>query len=192
MPEALSGNQMPPKAQRVFKGEIFEVWQWEQEMFDGTVATFEKIKRPDTAQVIPVIGDKILIQVQEQPDRDSPFPSIPGGRCDEGETPLEAAKRELLEETGYASNDWILWKKQQPYSKIVWTVHTFIARGCKYKQPPQLDAGEKIKTRFVSFDELLELADNSKFYDKELIAAFTRARFDPKEREAFKAHLFGT
>jgi 8-oxo-dGTP pyrophosphatase MutT (NUDIX family) len=191
MTEVPDAGALPPNAKRVFKGVIFEVWQWEQKLFDGSVATFEKLKRPDTVQVIAVVGDKILIQLQEQPDRPAPFPSIPGGRVDEGEEPLDGAKRELLEETGYVSSDWVLWKKQQPYSKILWTVHTFIARNCKYQQAPQLDAGEKIETRTLSFDELLELADNPRFYDKELIAAFARARFETKEREAFKAHLFG-
>lgn len=99
-------SKLPSEANLVFKGKIFEVWQWEQEMFDGTKETFEKLKRANTALVIPLVGKNILIQEQEQPDKPGPFLSLPGGRCDESEKPLEAAKRELLEETGYASDDW--------------------------------------------------------------------------------------
>lgn len=57
----------------MFKGVIFDVYQWEQEMFDGTTQTFEKLKRPDTIMVIPVTEDgKIILTEQEQPGK-KPF-----------------------------------------------------------------------------------------------------------------------
>lgn len=183
-------NQLPPNAKLVFKGEIFEVWQWEQKMFDGTVEIFEKLKRSNTAGVIAAVGDRILIQAQSQPDKQEVFASIPGGRCEEGEDGLEAAKRELLEETGYESDDWDLWKEQEPVGKLIWTVYTYIARDCVYKQPPRLDAGEKITTRLISFDEFLMLSEDKNFYEKELVNALFRARFDKKFREDFYNLIF--
>ena len=186
-----SNNQLPPNAKLVFKGEIFEVWQWKQKMYDGTVEIFEKIRRTNTAQVIAVVGDKILIQTQEQPDRKKSFNSIPGGRCEEGESGLAAVKRELLEETGYASDDWELWREQNPVGKTIWTVYTYIARNCYYKQAPHLDAGEKITTRLISFDEFLMLAEDPAFYErKDLCYELIRARFDKKFREEFYNLIF--
>lgn len=179
-------NQLPFNANLVFKGKIFEVLQWEQKMYNGTVETFEKLRRTNTAQVIPVIGDKILIQTQEQPDKPHPFNSLSGGRCEEGEEPLTAAKRELLEETGYVSDDWMLWREENPVSKIIWTVYTYIARNCYFKQPPHLDAGEKITVRLISFDEFLMLSEDPAFYErKDLYCALIRARFDKKFKEEF-------
>ena len=183
-------NQLPKNAKLVFKGEIFEVWQWKQKMFDGSVEVFEKLKRSNTAQVIPVIGNKILIQKQRQPDQSKLFTSIPGGRCELNEKPLNSAKREFLEETGYASNDWTLWKKQNPVGKIIWTVYTYIAKDCFYKQSPKLDAGEKITTRLVSFDEFLMLSEDPTFYESELKSSLLRARFDKKFRKDFYELLF--
>lgn len=58
------------------------------------------ISREGSVTVIPVVGDKILINFEEQPSK-PPFFGTPGGRVDEGEDFEEAAKRELLEETGY-------------------------------------------------------------------------------------------
>lgn len=52
--------KIPEDAKLVFKGVIFDVYQWEQEMFDGTYETFEAIKRVGTVQIIPTIGDKAL------------------------------------------------------------------------------------------------------------------------------------
>ena len=39
---------IPPEADRVFRGEIYEVYQWPQKMPDGSVETFEMLRRPDT------------------------------------------------------------------------------------------------------------------------------------------------
>jgi len=183
-------NQLPKSAKLKFKGEIFEVWQWKQKMFDGSVEIFEKLKRPNTAQVIPVIGNKILIQKQKQPDQLKSFISIPGGRCELNEKPLHSAKRELLEETGYVSKNWKLFKKQNPVNKIIWTVYTYIARDCFYKQSPELDSGEKITTWLVSFDEFLMLSEDKTFYESELKSYLLRARFDVKFRKKFYGLLF--
>jgi len=185
-------DPIPFHAKMVFKGTIFEVWQWEQKMFDGSTAIFERLRRPNTVQAVAIVGDKILLQTQQQPDNMTPFPSLPGGRCDSfDEEPLAAAKRELLEETGYVSNDWMLWKEQNPVGKIQWTIYTFIARNCKKQQEPQLDAGEKITTRLIDFEEFLMLSDNPRFYEKELTMSLFRARFDEKAKAALRLLLFG-
>lgn len=183
-------NQLPSNAKLAFKGEIFEVWQWKQKMFDGSIEIFEKLKRTNTAGVVAMVGDKILIQSQSQPDSLKAFASIPGGRCEEGEESLEAAKRELLEETGYVSDDWELWLEEDPVGKMVWTVSTYIARNCRIAEAPKLDAGEKIVTRLISFDEFLMLSEDKDFYEKEIVNALYRARFDKKFREEFRNLLF--
>jgi len=185
-----SNTPIPKKAKRVFRGKIFEIWQWRQKMFDGSLGLFERIRRPDTATVILVVGDKIMIQQQSQPARKK-FISLPGGRCDSvKEKPLVAAKREVLEETGYASGDIILWKKYNPSSSVVWTDYNYIFRNSKFIQKPKLDAGEKIKNKLVGFDELLALAKNDRFRHQETRIDFFQMLTDHKEKAKFKKLLF--
>ena len=181
---------IPEDAQKVFKGLIFDVYQWQQKMFDGSVQTFERLKRPDTSQVIATVGDKILIQTEEQPNAEAPFTSLPGGRHDPGEDALTAAKRELLEETGYVSDDWEMWREVDPVSKIEWTVHTFIARNCRKEKEQHLDAGERVSTRLVNFDDFLALSDDDTFYSPEIVPDLLRMQIDDDEREAFRRFLF--
>jgi len=175
----------------VFKGVMFDVWQWEQKMFDGSQETFERLKRPNTAQVIATAGEKILTLYEEQPDSVGLFPSLPGGRIDEGEGPLEGAKRELLEETGYESDDWELWLEQNPASKIEWTIYTFVARNCRKVAEPHLDAGERISPRWTSFDEFMALTENDAFYAKEIVEVLLRARLDARKSEELQQLFFG-
>src|SRR3989344_9686996 len=95
-----SKQPIPGHAKRVFKGVLFDVYQWEQKMFDGSTAIFEKLKRPDTVVVFPVLPDgRIILTEQEQPGKEA-FIGATGGRVDVGEEILQTAHRELLEESG--------------------------------------------------------------------------------------------
>lgn len=183
-------NELPQNAKRVFKGKIFEVWQWEQKMFDGSMEIFERIKRSGSVNVIALVGDKIILQEQEQPHRE-PFLSLPSGRCDKGEEMKDTAKRELLEETGYSAEEIIFWKGTNLSSSILWKSAYFIAKGCKFIQEPVLDSGEKIVNKLISFDELLMLSENEKFRDKYFMCHLMRLRLHPEEQKEFKKLLFG-
>ena len=145
---------------------------------------------PDEEPKVAAIGDKIIIQEQEQPGN-STFLSLPGGRGTEGEEPLDAAKRELLEETGYASENWTLFSSVQPIGKIDWTIFTYIARDCTKIAKPHLDAGERITNRLISFDEFLLLSDDDRFDADELNTELFRARLDPTKREDLRKKIFG-
>lgn len=72
-------KSVPEDASLVYQGEIFKIYQWKQRLYDGSTATFEKVIRPNTVEVIAVDGDKIIFTEQEQPHRD-PFLALPGGR----------------------------------------------------------------------------------------------------------------
>ncbi len=185
-----SKQPFPPSARRVFKGVIFDVYQWKQKMYDGSFDTFERMKRPDTASVIPVTKDgKIILCVQEQPGRKAYYSTL-GGRIDAGESPLAAAKRELLEEAGFKSNDWALLDAVQPVTKIDWAVFTFVARGCGKVAKPHLDAGEKIDLLFVNFEKFIELYLKEDFGDKEIKERILEAKLDPKKMKKLKRLIF--
>jgi ADP-ribose pyrophosphatase len=182
---------LPPHAKRVFKGEIFEVWQWEQEMFDGTTEIFENIWRYPSVEVIAVVGDKIIIEEQDQPDRKDII-SLVSGRADQSEDMLAEAKRELLEETGHQSDDWQLLWKERAEGKVLHDVHFFVARNCVQIQGQNLDAGERITTQLISFDELVALVDEPRFHGSpHLLKLLLRAQTDPIKKEELRKMLFG-
>lgn len=181
-----SKQPIPPHAKCVFKGVIFDVYQWEQEMFDGTTQTFEKLKRPDTVIVYPILDDgRILLTEQEQPGKSS-FVGTAGGRVDEGEGVLDAAKRELLEETGYEAKEFILWKTEQPTSKVDWVIYVFIAKGLVKVADQSLDPGEKIRLKPVTFDEFFEIAQDDGFAEKGQIVDVLRACRDEEKKEEMR------
>jgi len=188
-----SKQPLPDKAKKVFSGIIFDVYHWEQELYDGTTKTFEKLRRPATVLVVPITTDnQILLLDQEQPGK-PPFLGLAGGRVEEDEEPELGARRELLEETGYEAGEMILIDVVHPQSKIDWLVYTYVARGCRKVGEQSLDAGEKIAVRSVSFEEAVEVFAADDFVDKDcsLARLALRATYDPAKKEELRKLLLG-
>lgn len=181
-----SSQPIPKKAKRVFRGKLFDVYQWEQKMYDGRNRIFEKVKRPDTVNILPITSNgKIILSKQEQPGGRL-FIGTVGGRIDEGENPLEAAKRELLEETGFKANQFILWDATQISGKVDWACYTFIAKGCQKVKDQNVDSGEKINLITASFDEFIKLAARDDFRDTEIVLKLFRVTQNSKGLEETK------
>lgn len=182
---------IPEEAKCVFSGEIYDVYQWPQKLYDGSIATFEMLRRPDTVKIIALVTpeeqaqlknvvnlttsteDKIVITKQKQPRKDW-FYDYPGGRVDaEDVDELAGAKRELLEEAGLEFANWKLVDVKQPFNKIDWLVYTFVTSGLVRQTTQCLDAGEQIEVELATIPEIQQLAKSKdsqylrfKYFDK--------------------------
>ena len=144
---------VPDQAKKVFEGKIYNVYHWQQEMFDGTEETFEMLKRPDSIKIVAVKNDKVVVLKQKQPNT-SEFYDVPGGMHDNSkESELDAAKRELEEETGLVYKNWKFVSIKQPHNKIEQFVYIFLAWDVLKEMEQKLDNGEKISTELWEFKD---------------------------------------
>ncbi|HKU18549.1 MAG TPA: NUDIX hydrolase [Candidatus Saccharimonadales bacterium] len=143
---------IPEHARRVFRGQIFDVYQWPQKLYDGSEATFEMLKRPDTMIVLCIKDDNIIFVREQQPGKPE-YVNLPGGRVDPGEAWDDAAKRECSEELGLEFANWRLIGVRQPVVKIEWFVVIYLATDCTEAHATKHDAGERIEPVPMSFEE---------------------------------------
>jgi len=174
---------IPNNAKRVFKWKTFDVYQWEQEMFNWTTKTFEKLKRNDSIDIVAVSEDNEIFILEEQHPWREPFFWLVWWTCEDWETPIETAKRELLEETWLISNDLELFWAYIISSRINYKSNIFIARNCKKIENQNLDSWEKISVKKVTWDEFLKIIANPKFRVQEFALEVLRKVFIWKENE---------
>lgn len=141
---------------------------------DGKISTREYIKHPGAVVILPLFDDgSILVERQFRYPMDQVFIEFPAGKIDPHEDPLDCAKRELQEETGYTATDW----------KFVATIHNaiaysnehldiFLARGLTAGES-KLDDGEFLETFKASISDMLAWVREGKITDvKTVIGTF--------------------
>ena len=107
---------------------------------------FHRVVLPEYSIVVPVTAEGRFVMIREfktGPERICL--NVPAGGLDPGEDPLDGARRELREETGYAADDWqVLGRFVVDGSTGAGRAHMFLARGATLVAAPHLDDTEEI------------------------------------------------
>ena len=96
---------------------------------------------------------------------------ICAGVCEEGEDPVDSAKRELMEETGFGGGEWQHWMDISANASTHTNLtHCFLAKGVRRIGTQHLDRGEDIEVRLFSRDEVYAMLCNNEIWQS-LMAA---------------------
>ncbi|MGA7078296.1 MAG: NUDIX hydrolase [Terriglobales bacterium] len=158
-----------------YQGPVFSVTTDQVEEPGGVRARRDVIRHSGSIVVLAVDDASlkteplILLERQYRHAAQSMMWELPAGRIDDGETALTAAKRELLEETGYTARQWkrVLHFYVSP-GFLDETMTIYLARGLQAGEA-QPEPDEKIATRFFTLSEAKQMALRGRIRDAKTI-----------------------
>ncbi|MDI7259539.1 MAG: NUDIX hydrolase [Thermodesulfobacteriota bacterium] len=140
----------------------------------GVEHDFYVIESNDWVNIIPLTDDHQVVMVRQYRHGSKEVTlEIPGGLVDPGDTPQEAAARELLEETGYTAGGWIKIGAVNPNPAIFNNrCYTFLANNLRKVSDPKPDQTEDIEVVLIPLSDIPELIQNGKIDHAMVITAF--------------------
>ena len=96
---------------KLYEGKILNLRLDVVELDSRRITTREVVEYPGAVTIIPILEDKILLVNQFRYPIGKELLELPAGKIEEGESPLETARRELEEETGFRARKFTLLTK---------------------------------------------------------------------------------
>jgi ADP-ribose pyrophosphatase len=116
---------------------------------------YHTIEGPDWASIVPITSrGEVVLTEEYRHGAKRTLLQLPGGHLGEGEGALAAARRELLEETGFGGGRWHeLGTIFAAAARLTSVVHLFLALGVQAEGRPRHDVGEDIRVSTMAWPE---------------------------------------
>jgi ADP-ribose pyrophosphatase len=163
---------MPNDEQTLWKSRRFTVVEKTVTRSDGQVASCQYVKHLGSVAILPLLdGDRVCLIRSRRLTVGETLIEVPAGTREPDESPVDTARRELAEETGYraASFEEVVAYYPSPgvLSERIWIV---VAKGLTAGSPAR-EANEEIENLVVSWDEALAMVDSREIQDGKTIVA---------------------
>ena len=179
-PKRMPGVVMSAKVHHrkvIHRGRVFDFTIETITLENGETVDLEVIRHPGAAAVVAMPDPSSLLLLRQYRHAVGGYIlEVPAGTVDAGETPDRCARRELIEETGYAGHTWEAIGEITPvpgYSDE--RIHLYLATDLTPARQ-RLDRDELIQVQTVSMEEAEEMIRNGEIQDAKTIAALTMTR----------------
>ncbi len=163
------------RAEKINSARVFDLLREEYiSPKSGQKHDFYLINSGDWVNVIPLTPEQKVVLVKQYRFGIKDFSlEIPGGMIDPGDTPAQAAKRELLEETGYAGDEPMLLGMVHPNPAIHTNrCYTYLIKNVTYRQLSQQDSTEDIEVQTAPLSTIPHLIATGQITHALVIVAF--------------------
>lgn len=155
----------------IYKGRVINITKDEVVCPNGQTSLREIVHHRGGVAILFKVDDKFIFEKQYRYAMNEEIIEMPAGKLEEGEIPLEAAKRELLEETGYRPLEMIHLGDSYPtpgYSTEV--IHLYYCPKA-VKEERHLDNDECIDLIYLTLEEIEEMIMEGKIKDSKSVAS---------------------
>lgn len=173
-------------SREVFKNKLFTVVDEVAQDPDGFEIHRSIVRHPGSAVMLAIDDDqRILLVKQFRLPAEQYLWELPAGRLDPGESPLQAAKRELREETGYQAANWTdlasFWASPGYVGE---KMNVFLATGLTEGKPEAME-NERIEIRWFSKADVQKMIRDREISDaKTMIGYFMYAERGSRKESA--------
>jgi ADP-ribose pyrophosphatase len=159
------------------QGRVFRMVRENVTLDNGVSTDLDYIEHPGAAAIVPLIasGEVLLIRQYRHALRQYIW-EVPAGTLDPGEPVMDCARRELIEETGYAAQAWRKLADITPvpgYSDE--RVHLFLASELTPARQ-ELDADEVLAVHRMPLAQALDMITRGEIQDAKSICALLLAQ----------------
>ncbi|MEN9886973.1 MAG: hypothetical protein RL758_1551 [Pseudomonadota bacterium] len=156
----------------VYSGHFLQVYRDTVQLPSGQKAAREYIRHPGAVVIVALTeDDSIVMERQFRHPMGRVMLELPAGKLDGAEDPLACARRELLEETGFAARQWA--RAGEMHNAIAYStevIHIYFARGLELGQT-DLDEEEFLEVYTESADALSAAVRDGQITDAKTITA---------------------
>jgi ADP-ribose pyrophosphatase len=164
-------------SKEIYKGRVIDLRVDEIQYENGITGYREVATHPGGAAIVAVKDGKIILVTQYRYPLNKIIYELPAGKLDHSEDPVVCAKRELEEETGYISENFI------KLGEIVSTpgfcnerLYLFLASGLKQGKKNHGEGEYGMETHYFSLGEIEEKIFNGEIIDAKTICAVYLAK----------------
>jgi len=138
---------------------------------NGRVIEKDIVEHRDSVGIVPVSGSDVILVTQYRRAADRTLLEIPAGKIEDGETPRQAAIREMTEEIGYSGRlkSLMKWYLAPGYSTEL--MHVFVATDLRKTRRGPLDEDENIRIRKLKLTAAIKKCLNGEILDSKTIAS---------------------
>lgn len=170
------GIETTIRSDKIYQGKIINLRVDTVELPDKKYSKREIVEHPGAVAIVPITEENKVIMVRQfRKSVEEVLLEIPAGKLEIGEEPLQCAKRELLEETGYKTEDLKFlfnFYTSPGFSNEV--ISLYIANNL-VKDVAQPDEDEYIEIEEYDFHQLIEMIELGQIKDAKTIVGIMTA-----------------
>lgn len=164
----------------IYIGKVIEVFKDTVTLPNGNIAELDYIAHPGASAIVPITNDgKIILLKQYRHAASGYLYEIPAGKLDiQGENPLECAKRELQEETGYQAKEWkklVTIQTTPGFCNEI--IHIYLAKNLIEGKTAH-EANEVIDIHYFTKEEIFKMMQEEKITDAKTLSGLFYALFN--------------